>query len=95
MELQSRKIIRLSDYDYSTGGAYFITICTKNRNVLLWDNAVGTTIGRPPLSAYGSIVENAITNVASIYPDITIPKYIIMPNHIHLIMMLPDEGGRP
>jgi REP element-mobilizing transposase RayT len=47
------------------------------------------------LSAYGSIVENAITNVANIYPDITITKYIIMPNHIHLIIMLPNEGGRP
>ena len=59
------------------------------------DFAVGTTIDRPPLSAYGSIVETAITNVGVYYPTASIPNYVIMPNHIHLILLLNRYVGRP
>ncbi len=95
MESPRRKMIRLVDYDYSTSGAYFITICTKNRQNLFWDFAVGTTIGRLPLSVYGSIVESALTNVGVYYPTASIPNYVIMPNHIHLIILLAGDDGRP
>lgn len=45
-ELPKRKQIRIADYDYSTPGAYFITVCTANREKLFW-NGVGADIIRP------------------------------------------------
>ena len=45
-ELPKRKPIRLKEFDYSAGYAYFITICTKDRRNYFW-NDVGATIGRP------------------------------------------------
>jgi putative transposase len=95
MTLPTRKQIRLPDYDYSQNGAYFVTICTRNKEHLLWDTAVGTAIGRPHLSQYGIITETAINNLPGIYPTVNVAKYVIMPNHIHLIVMLSGDGGRP
>ena len=48
-----KKIIRLKDYVYSKAGYYFITICLKDRNELLWNEPVGARIARPPLSGIG------------------------------------------
>lgn len=95
MKLPERKQIRLPDYDYSKEGAYFITICTKDRQMLLWTTAVGTPMGRPPLSEYGLVVEKAINNIQNIYPVASVHKYVIMPNHIHLIIMMSADSGRP
>ena len=61
MELKKRKPVRLQDYDYSSLGVYFITVCVKDRKALFWDN-VGATSGRPQeikLSKYGKIVDDA------------------------------------
>ena len=60
--LPQRKPIRLEDYDYSTPGAYFITICTANREPIFW-SSVGADIIRPqniPLSTPGMIVQQGI-----------------------------------
>jgi REP element-mobilizing transposase RayT len=91
LDLPIRKNIRLRDYDYSQGGVYFITICTKNKNPILWDSNVGTTIGRPPLSIQGQIVDNAVNGIQTIYPSAEIDKYVIMPNHVHLLIRLFDN----
>ena len=102
--MNTRKQIRLQNYDYSENGAYFITICTKDKQKVLC-KSVGTTIGRPQdellynhktfeLSEYGKITENAIKNITLHYPMIIVDKYVIMPNHIHMILMI-DRGGRP
>ena len=94
MELPRRKNIRLRDYDYAEAGVYFITICTKNKCPLLWDVSVGTINYCPPLSRYGQIVDNAINNIHKIYPSVEIDKYVIMPNHIHMLMSLSVNDGR-
>ncbi|MEG2711330.1 MAG: transposase [Clostridia bacterium] len=94
--LPKRKPNRLKDYDYSQNGAYFITICTKDRSELLW--MVGARIARPqapaPLSAYGVVIEGAIQKIAAHYPCISVPKYVVMPNHIHMILVVANDGGR-
>ena len=97
-ELPSRKRNRLKYYDYSSCGAYFITICTSDRRNYFW-NGVGATIGRPQdvdLSQYGKLVDEAINNIPSIYPALKLDHYVIMPDHIHLLLIIrADEYGRP
>lgn len=95
-KLPRRKNIRLKNYDYSQNGYYFVTICTKDKQCILWDNHVGAPTGRPELSDIGVIVETAIENIPNIYINVHIDNYIIMPNHIHMIIVLQDSGeGRP
>ena len=97
-ELPSRKRNRLKHYDYSSCGAYFITICTSDRRNYFW-NGGGATIGRPQdvdLSQYGKLVDEAINNIPSIYPALKLDHYVIMPDHIHLLLIIrADEYGRP
>ncbi len=96
-ERPQRKRIRLPEYDYHTNGAYFITVCTKERKRLLSDIIVGTTIGRPPqvlLTAYGRMVEEAIQQIPVVYPYVNVDNYVIMPNHIHLLLFLFCDDGR-
>ena len=104
MERPSRKPNRLPEDDYSQNGAYFVTICTAEKKPLFW-NTVGAAISRPqridddfilrpPLSEYGRIAEQGILNIPRCYPTVTIKKYCIMPNHMHLILLFSDECGR-
>ena len=88
MELPKRKPTRLKDYDYSSEGAYFITICTKNKQKILCD-IVGDGVYDIPqtnLFQYGNIADKYIQKLSSRYDNICVDKYVIMPNHIHLII---------
>ena len=95
-ELPRRKNIRLKNYDYSQVGYYFITICSKDKKSLFWK--VGETCGRqferPPLSNIGEIIDLEINKINSIYENVEINKYVIMPNHIHMIIILYNGNGR-
>ena len=84
MELPQRKPNRLSDYDYSQNGAYFVTLCTQNRKKTL-SSIVGDDAHIVP-KPYGLIAEKYIRNV----PEIE--KYVLMPDHIHMIIRL-DNGS--
>lgn len=93
MELPKRKPNRLPCFNYNTPGAYFITICTKDRQCILW-RTVGASIARPPLSHCGRIVEEAICAIPSHYPAVSIDHYVVMPNHVHLLLQIhTDENG--
>lgn len=96
--LPKRKSIRLNGYDYSSCGAYFVTLCTKDKKKLFW-NSVGANCVRPnepPLSEIGKTVDYEINKISTIYNAVIIDKYVVMPNHIHMIIMiLSDEHGRP
>ena len=78
MELPKRKNNRLENYDYGQTGAYFVTICVKDRKQILCD-IVGDDAHIVP-KKYGTIVEKYIRNV----PEIK--KYVIMPDHIHMLI---------
>ncbi len=97
MEFPQRKPNRLCDFDYSQNGAYFITICTQNREKIFWDG-VGADIIRPQnvsLSAFGKVAEQGILQIANHYENVAIDKYCIMPDHIHLILRIEsDMDGR-
>lgn len=97
MELPTRKQNRLTQYDYRTPNAYFITICTNNRRNLFWKD-VGAIIDRPenvPLTSLGMVAQQSIHDISSHYPAITVDHAVIMPNHIHLLLQIhTDANGR-
>ena len=96
-ELPKRKRIRIPQYDYSVPGAYFITICSTNREEIFWTNRRGELCSPDyvPLSAIGIIVKNEIENLNDVYEVVSIDKYCIMPNHIHFIISInADKNGR-
>lgn len=94
MEYPKRKSTRLKDYDYSSEGAYFITICTHNKQKILCDIVGGGALDAPKikLSTIGGIVEKYILSSNNI-PEISVEKYVIMPNHIHLILLVKNNIG--
>ena len=97
MELPKRKKNRLTEYDYSKPNAYFITVCTAHRRNLFWKDA-GAIIDRPknvPLTDMGVIVQRSVEDIPKHYPAISVDHYVIMPNHIHLLLQInTDAGGR-
>ena len=94
MQLPKRKRIRLKDYDYSKDGYYFITVCTQNRKNIL--STVGEGFPLPKLTQCGEITERLLLEITERYEEINIDKYVIMPNHIHLVIALKNDGrGNP
>lgn len=94
-ELPKRKPNRLSDFDYSASGAYFVTICTKDKMCIL-SRIVGEGLCALPqniLTPIGIEVEKSIEYINTNYTNVFINKYIIMPNHIHLIVVLNAKSG--
>ena len=92
MILPKRKRTRLTGYDYNKPGAYFITICTHNRECLL-GNVVGQGLAPAEinLSWYGKIAKDQLLDLEKRYKSIKIDKYVIMPNHIHLIIRITER----
>ena len=108
-EFPKRKDIRLKNYDYSSPGAYFVTICTENRKNYFWNESidpqtfkwcsVGANCVRPqslPLSDVGNIVLDELGRWNQTYPAVSLHSYVIMPNHLHIIVVISaNEYGRP
>ena len=95
VDLPKRKQLRLPDYDYSSPGTYFVTICTQNRRCILSDIAVGAdALGGPILNLHtaGRISEKYILSTSRI-PGVQVDKYVIMPNHIHLILRISENDA--
>jgi len=96
MRLPKRKNIRLKDYDYSQNGAYFVTVCTKDRKPLLSRIVVGDGLRAVPqteLTLIGIEIKNSIKYINDNIDGICISKYVIMPNHVHMILEINQAGG--
>ena len=93
-EFPKRKPIRLPEFDYSQPGAYFITICTQNRRRML-SQIVGDGLPDVPqteLSQYGKIADAYIQQLNDYYADIEVEQYVIMPNHMHIMLIVSENG---
>jgi len=90
MDQTVRKPNRIADYDYSQTGAYFVTICTQDRRPILSD-IVGD--GSPVPKSAGKIAEDHILLIPEKYPCVTVDKYVIMPDHIHLLLQIHRKSG--
>ena len=88
-KLPNRKPTRLNEFDYSAPGAYFIIICTRERRQIFGRIKNGHMF----LNDIGKIVNSEILRIESHYTNIRINKYIIMPNHIHMIIVIENTEG--
>lgn len=93
MTLPNRKPNRLPHFDYSHYGAYFITICTKDKLCTLGRIQQGDIFHRASclLTPTGKLVAQQIQEMEHHYSHIYIDKYVIMPNHIHMILFISEN----
>ena len=82
-----RKVIRLSDYDYSQAGGYFVTICTYNRECILGQVINGETISLP----LGEKAKEFWQEIPKHFENVQLDEFMVMPNHIHGIIIIKDE----
>lgn len=87
-ELPKRKNHRLEDFDYSSYGYYFVTLCTYQKMKLLSQVSDGTVT----LTDIGKQAETCWRNMAKLNSNVDIDSFIIMPNHIHGIIILRNQG---
>ena len=106
MDLPQRKNPRAKGFDYNSPGAYFVTICTEGRKCILSEitvikhqlqinGNVGDGVYDVPcvrLTQYGQIVDKYIHIMNDKYDNISVDKYVIMPNHIHMIIFVLPEN---
>lgn len=93
--MPERKQVRLKHFDYSSNGAYFVTICSKNKAHLF-----GRVVGAGPLagprtelSCLGAVVQRRILEIPQVYKGVLIDAYSVMPNHIHMVLRFECPEG--
>jgi putative transposase len=79
-----RRSIRLRNYDYAQEGAYFITICSRNRECLFGD----IVDSQMKLNEPDTMIDNALKQLGRRFAKVGIDAYVVMPNHVHAILWL-------
>jgi len=87
--MHRRRSLRLKSYDYAMAGAYFVTICTQDRSCLFGDVVAGAMC----LNKAGQMVTALWDGIAARFPGVEIDQFVVMPNHLHGIVVLPDVGA--
>jgi REP-associated tyrosine transposase len=96
-----RHSIRLKEYDYSQVGTYFITVCTY-QHICIFGDIVGAYCIRPPkdnihphdwLNTQGKIAQKEWMKIGEIQNNVELDEYVIMPNHIHGIIVITENRG--
>jgi REP element-mobilizing transposase RayT len=83
-----RRSIRLQGFDYSQTGAYFVTICTRERACIF-----GEVIdGEMRLNNAGDVVDQCWLAIPRHFPDVDLDAYVVMPNHVHGIVVMTDRA---
>lgn len=85
-----RRSIRLRHYDYSQAGAYFVTICTKDRKCLFGE----VTDNEMRLNRFGKAVAGVWQAIPERFSGIELDAFVVMPNHLHGILMIPYRSAR-
>jgi hypothetical protein len=84
-----RRSLRLQGYDYAQAGAYFVTICTQGRTCLFGE----VTDGSMRLIDAGQMLAALWDDIPARFPDVELDAFVVMPNHLHGIILLPDTGA--
>lgn len=88
-ERHDRKIIRLPHYDDSLPGAYFVTLVTHGRACLFSEVREGKVL----LSVMGELADRIWCEIPNHFPGVTVDDYVIMPNHVHGVIVINDDVG--
>ena len=100
--IHHRRTIRLRNYDYASNGYYFVTVCTHEHQCLFGEivgaNGCSPNIRRGTaccaLNEYGNIVNDEWIKSAKIRLEIILDQFIVMPNHIHGIVMINKNDNK-
>jgi putative transposase len=87
-ETPRRRSLRLQAYDYAQAGAYFVMVCTQNRTCLFGE----VTDGAMRLNSAGELAATVWNSMVERFPDIELDMFVVMPNHLHGIIVLSDSG---
>ena len=82
--MKRRDQYRLPGFDYSTNGAYFVTICTHDRAKLF--GKVGVD------SLQKQVITQCFADTISSFEDVSCPKFVVMPNHFHALITMRGDG---
>ena len=98
MDYPKRKRLRLPNYDYSSDGVYFLTICTKDRAPILSEISAteknGETVATVTLTQTGTIVQQYLLSIPKAYPYISVDTYVLMPDHVHILLHVTSAPTR-
>jgi putative transposase len=83
-----RRSIRLKGYDYAQAGAYFVTMVTRQRECLFGE----VTGGEMRLNKLGEVVSGKWQWLETQYPYVELGGWVVMPNHLHGILIIHDDG---
>ena len=86
-KLHDRRSVRLKGYDYSQAGAYFVTICTKDRECLFGDVSDGEMV----LNELGHIVRHCLDEIPTHFTHVELDQCVVMPNHVHAIVIVTEH----
>jgi REP element-mobilizing transposase RayT len=86
--LRRRRSLRLKGYDYTQAGAYFVTICAQDR-ACLFGNVVDEGMC---LNDAGHMLATLWNDIPSQFADVDVDAFVVMPNHVHGIVVLPDAA---
>ena len=92
MELPKRRKMRLEGYNYSQNGAYFITICTHKKLMLFANVGNGLDHSAIALNECGLVAKNEIENISTHFAGVHVDKSVVMPNHVHAIIVIGCDG---
>ena len=96
MNVPNRKLQRLRDYDYSTPGTYFVTICSYEKKCIFGKITPANSIGEARIrySHIGEIAKDCLLQVEKHFPNCRVDHWVIMPNHIHMLLSIDDQVQR-
>ena len=86
MPFYDRKATRIPNYDYTVDNYYFITVCTHEKRCIF---------GKPDkLNELGKIASECLGKVGALFESVTVDNYIVMPNHIHAIIIIENNSAK-
>jgi putative transposase len=87
--IHHRRSIRLPGYDYTQAGAYFVTICTNQRQRLFGE----IVDGKMHLNLCGQVVVSRWQNIPRHFPCVKLDEFVLMPDHLHGIVVIGEGEG--
>ena len=101
MKLPVRKNLRIKDFNYKSANVYFVTICSKNQECIFCkidDEITNISFDEIDFNKYihysniGKIVIASLKNIEKIYDSIVLKEYVVMPNHLHILIEFVNKS---